>query len=386
MVKALGIDPGTGSFDLVVVEGGHVVAERSVSTFEVAKKPEVLVKVVKELGGVDLIAGPSGYGVPLTFNSDIVEPRIFALEVLLLTREEDLELGIKSGEVGMAVYDALAKVVEEFWRKGLKVCYIPSVILLPTVPDFRKINKLDMGTADKMAVAVLGVIDQSRELGLNYKETSFILVEVGFGYNAVIGVKEGLIVDGLGGSLVQTGFLTVGALDAEVAVLGRLWVRSDVFHGGVADICGTYDIDQVVRGYLSGEEPYTTAFKAFIDGILKAVAAVHTSIRKPKEVLLSGRYSRNKVIREILEEALSKYASVRRLKGLEGAKVSKEAAQGYAVVAEGVAGGEFSDLVKRMKIPEARGTVADWIRHPRLREMRERLRRTYSEVVRNPKL
>ena len=386
MARVLGIDPGTGSFDLVVIDGDYVVAEKSVSTIEVAKNPNVLIEAVEELGEVDLIAGPSGYGVPLTFNSDIIEPRKFALEVLLLTREEDLAVGVKSGEVGMAVYDALAKVVEEFWMRKLKVCYIPSVILLPTVPEYRKVNKLDMGTADKMAVAILGVIDQSRKLGISYEETSFILVEVGFGYNAVIGVEDGKIVDGLGGTLVHTGFLTAGPLDAEVAVMGREWIRSDVFHGGVADICGTYDMNEVIKGYLNNEEPHATAFRAFIDGITKAVAAVSTSVRKPKEVLLSGRFSRNEIIRKVLMEELSRLAPVRELKGLEGAKISKEAAQGYAIVAEGVAGGQFYSLVKYMGILEARGTVLDWVYHPRLQEAKERLRRVYTEVVHNPKL
>lgn len=386
MARALGIDPGTWSFDLVVVEGDRVVAEKSVSTLDVARSPRVLVEAVEELGDVDLIAGPSGYGVPLTFNHEIVNPRKFALEVLLLTREEDILAGMKSNELGMAVYDALAKVVEEFWVRKLNVCYIPSVILLPTVPEYRKVNKLDMGTADKMSVAVLGVIDQSRELGISYDEVSFILVEVGFGYNAVIGVEGGRIVDGLGGTLVHTGFLTVGALDAEVAVMGREWVRSDVFHGGVADICGTYDIDEVVKRYLGGEEPYASAFKAFIDGIVKAAAAVSASVRKPKEILLSGRFSRNDVVRKVLEEELSRYGPVRRLRGLDGSGVAKEAAQGYAVVAEGVAGGVFSNLIKHMGIPDARGTVLDWVYHPRILRAKERLRRTYAEVVRNPKL
>ena len=386
MARALGIDPGTRSFDLVVVEGDRVVSEKSVSTLDVARNPSVLVEAVEELGGVDLIAGPSGYGVPLTFNHEIVNPRKFALEVLLLTSEEDVVAGMKSNELGMAVYDALAKVVEEFWVRKLNVCYIPSVILLPTVPGYRKVNKLDMGTADKMSVAVLGVVDQSRELGISYDEASFVLVEIGFGYNAVIGVEGGKIVDGLGGTLVHMGFLTAGALDAEVAVMGREWVRSDVFHGGVADICGTYDMDEVIKRYLSGEEPCASAFKAFIDGVVKAVAAVSVSVRKPKEILLSGRFSRNNIVRKVFEEELSRYGPVRRLRGLEGAKVAKEAAQGYAVVAEGVADGVFSNLIKHMGILDARGTVLDWVYHPRVLEAKERLRRTYAEVVRNPKL
>jgi len=384
-MRSLGIDPGTRSFDLVVVEGGRVVWEESIDTTEVAERPESLVEAVKAAGSVDIIAGPSGYGVPLTSNREIVDPYRFALEVLLLTRREDLTLGIELGELGIRVYEAITKVVVELWRSGLPVCYIPSCVLLPTIPPYRKVNKLDMGTADKMAVAVLGAFDQSRRYGVDYKEVSFILVELGFGYNAVIAVDGGVIVDGLGGTLTPTGFLTIGPIDAEIAVMGREWIRSDVFHGGVAEICGKLSVDEVLDGYEKGEEPYLLAVEAMLEGVERSVKSL-TPSEGVREILLSGRYSRNPRFRRLVEKRLSKIAPVRVLGTLPGAETAKEAAQGYAMVGDGVAGGFFSDLIKHMQITEACGTVLDWVFHPRLNSAKEWLYKAYIESVKNPKL
>jgi len=385
-MRALGIDPGTRSFDLVVVEGDHVVWEDSIDTITVAERPEALVKAIEAAGRVDIIAGPSGYGVPVTFNQDIVDPYRFALEVLLLTREEDLKRGIESGELGIRVYEAITKVAVELWRRGLPVCYIPSCILLPTIPPHRKVNKLDMGTADKMAATVLGIFDQAEKYNIDYREVGFILVELGFGYNAAVAVENGIIIDSIGGTLAQTGFLTMGSIDGEIAVMGREWVRSDVFHGGVVDICNASSMDDVLSKYEKGEEPCALAIDAMLEGIEKSVKSLTTSIEKPKEVLLSGRYSRYPKFRKLVQERLCKIAPIRTLRMLPGARIAKEAAQGYAIVGEGIAGGVFSDLIKHMRITDARGTVLNWVFHPRLKIAKEYLLRSYVESVKNPKL
>ncbi|ADI32463.1 DUF1464 family protein [Staphylothermus hellenicus] len=387
MARALGIDPGTKSFDLVVVEDDKVILEKSIDTKKVALNPKILIDAVLEIADLDLIAGPSGYGVPVTFNKDIIDPGKFALEILLLTRTEDIVEGRRRGHLGINVYDAIAKIVEEFWKSKLNVVYIPSVILLPTVPSYRKINKIDMGTADKMAVAVLAIYDQARKYGIEYSETSFILVELGFGYNAVIGVDKGRIVDGIGGTLASMGFLTIGAIDAEIAAMKRKWSRLDVFRGGIIDICKVDDLSEVFKRATQGEEECINGIEAFIEGIIKSVSAMSISVRKPREILLSGRYSRIKELRKILEERLAEnYAiAIRELSGLRGAVFSKEAAQGYAIVAEGLANGFFSKLISYTRIPEARGTVLDWVYHPGLYDAKRRLHKIYAETVKSPR-
>ena len=385
-MKALGIDPGTRSFDLTVVNGEEVVWEDSIDTAAIAENPQSLIEAIEEANEVDIIVGPSGYGVPITFNRDIIDPRRFALEVLLLTRDEDLRSGVEKGELGIRVYEAIVKVVVDLWRRNLPVCYIPSCILLPTIPAYRKINKLDMGTADKMAVAALGVFDQSSREGVDYAEVNFILVEMGFGYNAAIAIDGGRIVDAVGGTLFQTSFLSMGAVDGEIAVMGREWIRSDVFHGGVADICGTLSLDEAIDGYERFEEPYYSAMESMLEGLEKTVRSLTSSIKEPREILLSGRYARHERLRNLVCERLGKIAPVRQLNNLPGAKISKEAAQGYAIIGEGIAGGVFSDLIKHMRIDEARGTVLNWVFHPRLKNAKEKLLKTYIETVREPKL
>ena len=385
-MKALGIDPGTRSFDLTVVDGEEVVWEDSIDTTAIAENPQSLIEAIEEANEVDIIVGPSGYGVPITFNRDIIDPRRFALEVLLLTRDEDLRSGVEKGELGIRVYEAIVKVVVDLWRRNLPVCYIPSCILLPTIPAYRKINKLDMGTADKMAVAALGVFDQSSRESVDYAEVNFILVEMGFGYNAAIAIDGGRIVDAVGGTLFQTSFLSMGAVDGEIAVMGREWIRSDVFHGGVADICGTLSLDEAIDEYERFEEPYYSAMESMLEGLEKTVRSLTSSVKEPREILLSGRYARHERLRNLVCERLGEIAPVRRLNNLPGAKISKEAAQGYAIIGEGIAGGVFSDLIKHMRIDEARGTVLNWVFHPRLKNAKEKLLKTYIETVREPKL
>jgi predicted butyrate kinase (DUF1464 family) len=385
LARALGIDPGTASFDLVVVDGERIVWEESIPSSVVAENPGVLVEAVNRAGRVDIIAGPSGYGSPVICNDEIVDPYTYALEVLLLTRREDLEEGFRRGEKGIYVYKALADTVVEFWRRGLNVCYIPSIILLPTIPLYRKLNRLDMGTADKLAVTALALYDHSREYGVGYEDSSFILVEMGFGYNAVIGVRNGLVVDGYGGTLTPMGFLTIGSLDVEVAVIGGEWRRHDVFYGGVSSICGTTSIEEALEKR-SSDELCDAAFKAMIEGIERNVLILIQNIGKPREIILSGRLTRYNEILDEVSNTLGKYLPVRKLRGLPGSKISKEAGQGYALIGEGLAHGYFEKLVKHMKILEARGTVLDYIYHPRIVNARKKLYNAIKKSIKKESL
>ena len=364
MVRVLGVDPGTFSFDVCGLENGKVFYERVIPTLEVAKGPEVLIKGLEDAGSVDLIAGPSGYGVKVTYLKDVEDPESFALNDLLLVRKEDVESALKRGDIGIMVYDAIVKATIEMKKRNMPVCFIPAVIHLPTVPWHRKINRIDMGTADKMCIAVLGVYDQARKLGIDYSEVSFILVEMGFGYNAVIGVENGRIVDGIGGTMGYMGFLTAGSLDAELVQLVGTWEKSDIFTGGGSTAAGVQLPEQLVEK-ASTDERCRAVLEAIIEGIEKMVASMRVSVKKPREILLSGRLTRIKGIREMIEERLSDYGEVRQIGWLEGAREVKEAAQGYAMVADGLAGGVFKKLIEWMKIPEASGTTLDYIVHPK---------------------
>ena len=73
----------------------------------------------------------------------------------------------------------------------LNTYFTQGVIHLKTVPRYRKVNKIDMGTSDKVLSVVLAVKDQAERLQIPYDQTSFILLEVGFGYTSAMAVKNG---------------------------------------------------------------------------------------------------------------------------------------------------------------------------------------------------
>jgi predicted butyrate kinase (DUF1464 family) len=259
------------------------------------------------------------------------------------------------------VYAAMIKLEVEMKRGELPVCYIPGVIQLPTVPLHRKVNKIDMGTVDKACAAVLGVHDQAERLKIPYSETSFILIESGFGYNAVIGVEGGRIVDGIGGTIGGPGFLTLGGMDAELAAIVGRWEKADIFTGGGVSISGRGSLEEI--GDHLDEEDCRVAWEAIIEGVEKGVASMTVSVPRAREILLSGRWARTARLREELTRRLSRFGPVRRVGWLESAIVVKEAAQGYAMVADGLAGGEYAELIEWMRIKEAKGTALDYVYH-----------------------
>lgn len=384
-MRIVGIDPGTRSFDLVLLEDEKVVKEESIDTITVAKEPWKLIESVDRLEP-EYIVAPSGYGVPLMFGNNVKNARRLAVEVLLLSSEEDIAEGVKAGEIGIWVYDALAKTVEHIvnvYRD--RVMFLPGVIHLQTVPRYRKLNKVDMGTVDKLASAFLSVYEMSKEFGYDYGKVNLIVVELGYGYAASIAIANGVVVDGVGGSYASTGTLTAGALDLEVVVGARSWHRWDVFYGGIFYSSKVFDLNVVLEGFEKGEEPYASMFKAFIEGVAKDVKRVSISTPKADTIVITGRHSRNPKVVKYLQEQIKDYA-VTTVKGLKGTSIAKEAAQGYTAIGEGVVGAVFRDLVKHMGIEEACGTAVDYIVHPRAKKFVERVRRAYLDSVHRPKL
>ncbi|HIQ10975.1 MAG TPA: DUF1464 domain-containing protein, partial [Pyrodictium sp.] len=131
-------------------------------------------------------------------------------------------------------------------------------------------------------------------------------------------------------------------------------------------------------------EPCASAYRAMIEGLARTVAGMAaTSLRGVKYVLVSGRIA--ETVKRELEQLLPDL-EFHLLPVLEGAKESKHAAQGYAIVGSGLGKGPFRKLVERMKIRDACGTVLDYVLHPRLKEAKQRLVQAYVESVKNPKL
>ena len=343
MPRVVGIDPGTVSFDVLGLEDGEAFLEHSLPTAELGRRPQALVDVLQAARPLDLVAGPSGYGLPLVPIEAVGER-----EMLLLCLAGPGAAGPIGG------LRALARLLRE---AGLPVVFTPGVIHLSTVPAHRKVNRVDLGTADKVCAAAAAIEEQARRLGVPYAETSFVLVELGGAFTGVVAVEGGCIVDGQGGSSGPPGYLAGGALDGEVAcLLGRVG-KEAVFSGGVAYVAG--DPGATPEALAAREdEPWQLARRALVEGVLKAVAGELALVPGAREILLSGRLSHVPGFREPVVSALSRLGPVRCL-GLGSASAVKEACLGAAMIADGLAGGRHRDLVDAMHLREARGTVVD---------------------------
>ncbi|KXB07425.1 hypothetical protein AKJ52_00320 [candidate division MSBL1 archaeon SCGC-AAA382C18] len=379
MVRALGIDPGTKSFDVCGLEDGEIIFEKVLDSSELAKNPELLIKAVEEAKPLDLIAGPSGYGVEVTYLSDLYLESLedWYLTYILLLTKEDLNSALERDDPGIKVYSAMTQTALEMKRRDWPVCYIPGVINLPTVPERRKINNLDMGTVDKMCCGLLGIHDQARRRDIPYEETSFVLVEMGHGYNSILKVEDGKIVDGLGGTTNGIGFLTGGKMDLELVQLVGEWEKSDVFTGGAASIAKKKSPRAMIENR-NEEEKCKIAWNAMLEGVERGVASMFTSGSDPKEILISGRLTRIDEVRKELGRRLESFAPIQKLGWLEGVDRVKEAAQGYAMAAEGLMGGEFSKLIDCARIEDAKGTALDYLYHPKGKSIKEKLENTVS--------
>lgn len=359
MVRVIGIDPGTKSFDLCGLNNGEVFLERTIPSVEVSKNPSVIIDILKSSGNLDIIIGPSGYGLPVTHINEIGDKQIFEL-ILVKPRDNNKD------SVG-----GLRKLVKMMKTEGLNVYFIPGVIHLKTVPEHRKVNKIDMGTADKLCSATLGIYDQSNRLNIDYDETSFIMVEIGFGFNAILGIEKGKIVDGVGGTLAGPAFLAQGKLDGELAYLLDTFSKDTLFEGGVSSIVGNPTItpEEFVKNH-NDSKKYNVAWKALIEGIERDVASMKSIVNNPREILISGRLSSLSEIYDELSICLSKYGNVKKIQGFT--KNVKEAAQGAALIADGLAGGKYKRLVEVLDIRNASGSVFDHIYLSNSQEIKKR--------------
>lgn len=347
MTRAIGIDPGTVSFDLCGLEGDHLFLDETIPTEELTSNPEALVSLLRQAGSVDTVIGPSGYGLPWVSVQEL-GPR--ERDLLLLSRKED-----KDRET---IIGGLGHVLSSLKASGLPIYLAPAVLHLPTVPAHRKVNRIDMGTCDKVCAVALGVHDQARHLDISYEKTSFLYVELGGAFTAIIAVDGGAVVDGIGGTSGSLGYLASGAMDGEVAYLLGDFPKGTLGSGGVAYVAGEPEASpEELIARAGTDDRCSRAWDAFAESLVKGIASLTTVIRAPREILLSGRLCRFPPILQRVEEILSPFAPVRRVRGF--AQVAKEAAQGAALIAEGLAGGKNEGLVRAMRLREAEGSVLD---------------------------
>jgi predicted butyrate kinase (DUF1464 family) len=315
LTRVAGIDPGTVSFDLCGLDDGEVVLERSFETAAVGADPGLLVAALAEHGPFELVYGPAGYGLPLVPAERVGERE---LELIVLVRSDEAH--------GPAGVGGMRAIVRALIAAGLPLVFGPGAIHLPTVPAYRKWNRIDLGTADKVASAALCIADQARRLGIGFGETSFVMLEVGGAFSAALAVDAGRIVDGLGGSSGPIGARACGAMDGEVAyLLGSALSKRTVFSGG-------------------GMGP------ALQEGAAKAALSLTVSVPAPREILVAGRHAP-----DVLDSLAARLLYPVR-------HVENAAARGAAILADGLAGGRYAPLVESLALRAASGTVLDHLR------------------------
>lgn len=352
MPRVVGIDPGTGSLDLCGLAGGQVFLEVSIPSHVVAENLPAVIQILEKAGPVDLIAGPSGYGLPMVKGADLREQDIW---MAALVRPQ--------GQGGRAGIPGFRSLIRAIARLPWPVVFLPGVIHLPTVPPHRKVNRVDLGTADKVCVAALAIWDWCRRTGRPPDQARLVVVEVGSAFTAVLAVDNGAIVDGYGGSSGPPGFQSGGALDAEVAAwIGHIG-KDTVFSGGAAHVAGQTDPDweAFLAGLQAGVPRHRLAWEWWLEGIEKAVAALCTRVPSPRQVVLSGRLGLHPAMQAALAQRLAVYGEVVALRGRSRVKA---AAEGAAILASGLAGGPERDLVRTLQIDRASGTVLDHVFYP----------------------
>lgn len=315
--RVIGIDPGTVSVDVCGLAGDTVFLDQSVETTAALADPAAFLKVLYEFTPVDLVVGPSGYGLPLVPGLELTE--------------DDVRLAVltESGEIGGL--GGLSSLIRALASSRLPVVFTPGVVHLPSVPAYRKHNRVDMGTADKVCAVALAVDEQRRRRRCSPGDVSLILLELGGAFTAAIAVDRGRIVDGLGGTSGPIGRHGSGAWDGEVAYLADRVTKAMLFNGGTDDDA------------------------AYVESGLKAIAALRVSVPDPVEIVLSGRHAAEFVA--AFTDRLSR--PVRVLEGF--AQTAKHAAQGAALIADGLCGGKARGMIDTLGLRDARGSALDYL-------------------------
>jgi predicted butyrate kinase (DUF1464 family) len=346
MPRVAGVDPGTVSFDLCVLDDGEPVVEEVFQTGSLSEDSRPLLEALGRHGPYDLIYGPSGYGLPLAAAADVGE-RELAEMVLVRPDETHAEAGV----------GGLRSLLRALVRSGLPVVFGPGVIHLPSVPAHRKYNRIDMGTADKVCAAAYAIADQSTRLGSAPQQTSMVLLELGGAFTAALAIDAGQIVDGMGGSSGPLGVRAAGALDGEAAYLLAPVLRKDtLYSGGALDPGGTLPMLDLEALWASAD--LADGWTALLEAAAKAVRALLVSAPGPREIVVSGRLARLPALVEALGGAL---ADVAPLLPLVPGRASA-AAYGGALLADALAGGRHAGLAKALRLRESSGTPLDHLR------------------------
>jgi predicted butyrate kinase (DUF1464 family) len=346
MPRVAGVDPGTVSFDLCVLQDGEPVVEQVFETGSLREDCGPLLEALARHGPYDLVYGPSGYGLPLVAATGVGEREL--AEMVLVRPDE----GRKDTGLG-----GLRRLLRALARSDLPVVFGPGVIHLPSVPRHRKYNRIDLGTADKVCAAAFAIVDQSARRAIGLRETAMVLLELGGAFTAALAIADGQIVDGVGGSSGPIGVRAVGGLDGELAyLLAPALSKRTLFTGGALDPTGA--LQNVDLGALWSSPAHTDGWAALLEAATKAVRGLVVSVAAPHEIVVSGRLAR---LPELVAALASSLGDIAPVIALVPGRASA-AAHGGALLADALAGGRNAALADVLRLRECSGTALDHLR------------------------
>lgn len=312
-MASLGIDYGTASWKLAFIEGPRVLALKQFEDW--TQLEPVLKEIVTEHPGLPMVL-PSGFGIPVKRIQEVDDRDLFEMT---LRRGDPAEKG-------------LGQFLQKMRTGDFHAYCIPSVKLLPSVPVHRKVNRIDMGTADKLC-AVAYLLHRQLALGESLETQAFLSLEVGEAFKALIVVQGGRIIDGLGGTAGYMGPKARGAVDGELVYL-YAFDKAKVYSGGGLD----------TRFGHHGEE-------GFWEGLEKEIVLFLSFYRLPR-ILVTGRRKD-----AVIHRLGTRYPMEIPLEEEQGF----EAAFGAAVLADGIAGGQLRKIADHLGLRDVRERVLDWI-------------------------
>jgi predicted butyrate kinase (DUF1464 family) len=346
MPRVAGVDPGTVSFDLCVLQDAEPVVERVFDTGSLSEDNRPLLQTLARHGPYDLVYGPSGYGLPLVAAADVGE-RELAEMVLVRPDEARAHAGV----------GGMRSMLRALVGSGLPVVFGPGVIHLPSVPRHRKYNRIDLGTADKVCAAAYAIAEQSARRAIAPHQTAMVLVELGGAFTAALAIAGGQIVDGMGGSSGPLGVRAAGALDGELAyLLGPALRKQTLFTGGALDPTGALPMSDLRAVWSS--PAHAEGWTALLEAATKAVRSLLVSVPDPHEIVVSGRLASLPGLIAALSRALGAVAPVVAL--VPGR--ASAAARGGALLADALAGGPNAVLAEALRLRECSGTALDHLR------------------------
>lgn len=343
-MTVIGVDPGSRSWSIIVLDEDLSFHEVRIPSEQVKERPERISEYIENYKNVQTVCVPSGYGLPLKKLSSLTEQDFTLL--ILKHLGEDRILG-------------LSEVLTNLKAARIPGFVLPGVIHLPTVPKHRKLNRIDMGTPDKVCSVAVALKTISERSNLTYNECSFILVEAGSAFTAVIGVQNGKIVDGIGGAEGCMGYRARGGMDGELCYLIKDFQKDSLYRGGFLDIIGTFiDPPSIDQRFLENQK-HNKGWKGLVEETAKDMISVSLSCT-PDFVVLSGSLAANPVFHTTLQKMTERSLPIQFI-SLPQFYTVKETALGAAYIADGIRGGENAPLVDILELREASGTCLDYI-------------------------